>query len=292
MVNIVFMGSPDFAVPSFLALLRNQEINILATCTRPPKPKGRGLQESVTAIQQVSEQHNIKVLHDINDIFQISGVDFIVVVAYGKFLPKVFLDRFVCINLHPSLLPKFRGPAPIQYALLHGEKETGVSIMMLTEEMDAGDLLMQEKYIIKQEDDYHSLSVCLANMGAELLIRSILEYDSIEKTQQDERLVTFSKKIDDLLVNWEEDDNLNVYNKVRAFLGAKCRISVYNVKIIQASLAPVADDTSVKPGTVINKQYIKCKTGFISPIVVQPAGKKKMSFQDFYHGYLHKKSYE
>ncbi|ETO91879.1 MAG: methionyl-tRNA formyltransferase [Candidatus Xenolissoclinum pacificiensis L6] len=285
-LNIVFMGSPSFAVPSLKFLHNSNDINVVAVCTQPPKAQGRKKMITPTIIHKLADDLNITVIHDFKNLYTIPDLDFIAVVAYGMFLPSEILSlpKYSSLNVHPSLLPKLRGPAPIQYALLNNHQYTGVSIIKLIEKMDAGDILLQERLNIKIQDRYSDLENKLSEMGAELLLRALKEYSNITPRKQDHKNVSFSHKIQDIQIDWLHDNVLTVYNKVRAFDGAKCMVQDYQVKIVSANIITDNTTNKVAPGKILDAKYIKCLDGLIEPITILPAGKKVMPFQDFLRG--------
>jgi methionyl-tRNA formyltransferase (EC 2.1.2.9) len=173
--RIVFFGSPEFAIPSLEALYEKEEI--VAVITQPDKPKGRGLKPSPSPVKAWALSKGLKILEPTRlkdpqfiQILKDLSPDLIVVCAYGKIIPKEILEipKFGCWNIHASLLPKYRGASPINWAILEGEKETGITIMLMDEGLDTGPILLQKKINISEEDDANSLSQKLAQLGKEL----------------------------------------------------------------------------------------------------------------------------
>ena len=213
-MRIIFMGNPEFAVPS-LEQISNSKHQILYVVSNPPKKIGRGKKISETAVGIAAKAMEIPVLqppklNDINFLRYISSMqpDIFVVVAY-KILPRELLSipRFGAINLHPSLLPKYRGAAPIQWSLINGDKETAVTTISLSKKIDSGSILMQEKVIINDDDNYGTLSERLSKNGADLVVKTLdgIEAGNINGIVQDESKVTLAPKI--------KSGNLNTTNK-------------------------------------------------------------------------------
>ena len=185
-MRIVFMGTPDFAVPSLQALI-DAGHDVCAVYTQPDKPKGRGHKLQPPPVKELALQHNIPVFQPVNlrgedtqREIQAWGADVIVVVAYGKLLPKAVLDapRLGCVNVHGSLLPKYRGAAPIQWTVLNGDKTAGVTTMFMAEGMDTGDMLLKAETPIGENETAGELSDRLSELGAELLIRTLRELEA------------------------------------------------------------------------------------------------------------------
>lgn len=196
--KIVFMGTPEFARGSLEALVKNG-YNVVATFCQPDKPKGRGMKFTKPPVKEYAEENNIPVyqpnkLRDNKEIIlklREINPDFIIVVAYGKILPKEILDlpEYGCINVHGSLLPKYRGAAPIQWALINGETETGITTMFMNEGMDTGDMLLKEKIFTNENETYETLYNKLEIVGASVLINTLdmlcEDYKSIQRTKQE-----------------------------------------------------------------------------------------------------------
>ncbi|MCK4402060.1 methionyl-tRNA formyltransferase [bacterium] len=221
--NLVFMGTPDFALPSLKALIQAKH-NVICVVMQPDRPKGRRREVVASPVKLCAQEYNIKIFQPetITDALakdiQALSPDLILVVAYGKILPKQILDipRFGCINAHASLLPKYRGAAPIQRALLNGEKQTGVTIMFMNERMDAGDILLQEKVLIGSSDNLETLSDKLSKLSAKLLVKAILQVEqgTCSRTPQHHAEATYAPmlKKSDGLIDWtrsaEEINNM------------------------------------------------------------------------------------
>src|SRR5689334_8844374 len=186
-MRIIFIGTPELTAVSLRRLIATSEFQIVAVVTQPDQPKGRGLKLQPSPVKEVALHANLPILQpqrarEENFIQELAALkpELIAVAAYGQILPKAILDlpRFGCLNVHTSLLPKYRGAAPIQWAILNDEPETGVTIMKMDVGMDTGDMLTQRKTPIASEDNSQTLHDRLAKMGAELLVQTIPEYVS------------------------------------------------------------------------------------------------------------------
>ncbi len=213
-MRIVFMGTPEFAIPSLTVLLRSNH-RVVGVVTQPDRPKGRGQEIAVSPIKQLTVQHNIPILQPLKmkdpaflEALSVWKSDLIVVAAFGRILPKIILDLPPrgCVNVHASLLPKYRGAGPIQWAIINGERETGITIMLMDEGMDTGAILLQEKMPIEPDDTAGTLSAKLAEVGGRLLIETItrLEKGTLVSQQQDNARATMAPllKKEDGLLDW------------------------------------------------------------------------------------------
>lgn len=295
-MRIIFFGTPEFAIPSLNALLLSGE-EIVAVVTQPDKKKGRGHIFTPPPVKEFAINKGIEVFQPTNireDTF-ISKIfdlrpDLIVVAAYGKILPPDILKIPVygCINVHASLLPKYRGAAPIQWAIINGEKKTGITIMMMDEGMDTGDILLQEEVEISEDDNAETLSKKLSELGASLLIKAIkkIEEGSIERLPQ---VGTPSYapplKKEDGLIDWSKPAS-EIFNFVRGMYPWPCaycylnkeRIKIIKVKIIEGMGTPGRIER-------VDRDFIVgTGRGLISIIELQPEGKRIMAAKDFLRG--------
>ncbi|MFA6215909.1 MAG: methionyl-tRNA formyltransferase, partial [Patescibacteria group bacterium] len=246
--KIIFLGTPEFAVPSLLALIANGFKPVLAI-TQPDKPAGRKQELTPPPIKQAALQNEILVLqppakNDLAEIFLQYRPDLCVLVAYGSIIPKDCLNqpRGGFLNIHPSLLPKYRGSSPIQTAILNGEKETGVSIIQLVSQVDAGPIIAQKTMAIAETDNAETLSKKLAELGAELLIEILANYlaGRILPKPQDESKATFTAMIsrEDGQINWQKTA-AEIQRQFRAFYpwpGVFTQISGQRLKIANLSV--------------------------------------------------------
>ncbi len=303
MINILFIGSGEFAVPFLDYLNRKDNINIVAVVTQVDKPGGRGKKLLPTPVKEAAIRLNLDVLQpeninssEIIDFIKKNEIKINVVISYGQIIKK---EIFLCpiynsINVHPSLLPKYRGASPIQNVLLNGEKETGVSIIEIDEKMDAGDILAQKKIEISIDDDFYSLSKKLEEEGKKLLYDTILkiEKNEITKISQNDEEATYCKKIfkKDGLINWKES-SFKIYNKIRAFVKWPVAFTYYEKNLIKIYKAKLTDlEYDYQPGTIyrIDKKNFGVICGdkkLLKIEKLQIQGKKIVSAGDFLNGY-------
>jgi len=307
-MKIVFFGTPQFAVPFLEALARCPDFKVLSVVTQPDKPKGRSLKLESTPIAVSAERLGLLVikLEHLNDnnitIQQYNNADLFIVVAYGVIIPKHILEfpKYGTINLHPSLLPKYRGASPIQAAIVNGDRETGVTLMLLDEELDHGPILWQEIVPIEHHDNTETLSVRLSSIGAQLLLNTIPLYiqGTIQPQPQDHTKATFTKQLTkaDGRIDWRKSAT-DIARMVRAYTtwpGAWTRFE-YNdglvtLKIVKASpIVMTGRDLSLPLGAILqvdNEISVFCGDQTLLRLdTVQPASKKSMSGKEFFNGY-------
>ena len=303
-LRIIFMGTPEIACPALEALLDSREFEVVAVVTQPDQPKGRGLKLQPSPVKEIALAANLPVLQpgrarDENFIQELRGLqpDIIAVTAYGQILPQSILDlpRFGCVNVHTSLLPRYRGAAPIQSAILNGDAETGVTIMKMDAGMDTGDILAQEPTPIQPTDDAQTLHDRLGRMGAALLARTIPDYVSgkIQPQPQPKEGVLLAPKIkkEHGHIDWTQPAQA-IWNRVRAFTpwpGAftflPSQPHPQMLKIWQAE----AVAQSGPPGTILsadkNGIVVACGEGALKILVLQREGSRRMSAQEFLTGH-------
>ncbi len=267
-VDIVFFGTSDFGIPTLQALLEAHWCKVIAVVTQPDRPVGRKQQLQSTPIKEFAEEKGLLVIHELG---MVPDADVGVLVSYGAILPQSVLDKFPygIINVHPSLLPQWRGPAPMQYALLHGDTVTGVSIMKLDKGVDTGPLLSQEQYAIPQDYSLPELSKHLEVMGAHMLERDLRKYidGEIELKQQVSEGVSRShiiKRSDGKITG--SDDPRVVVNTLRAYTPWPGVFGFWNKKRIK-----ILDAHLDGEDLILDK--------------VQIEGKQPMKFDDFKRGY-------
>lgn len=264
-MKIIFMGTPHFSLATLSKLLESKH-KVLKVFTRLDKPKGRGLQLKTTPVGEYCQNLSLPLFktsslkkNDVLEEIRSLNPDAIVVVAFGAFIPKEILEipKFGCINLHPSLLPRHRGPSPIQYALLEGDQTTGVTTMLLDEGMDTGPIFKQEEVAILLEDNYIKLSERLALIGANLMIKTLEEIENgkIKPVPQDPLKATYTKKItsDDLKINWKLPAE-KIKNMIRAFSPFPGAYTYFNKKILKIWEGEVikSDKKDFPPGTIVD----------------------------------------
>ncbi len=298
-MEFIFFGTPHFAVYSLKALIENNFIPSLVV-TQPDRPQGRSGKPISTPVKSFAQEFEIQVLNPdkIDTLFKekIEAInpDLLVVVAYGNILPGWLLRMPAkgSLNLHASLLPAYRGAAPIQRAILNDENLTGVTIMLMDEGMDTGPILTQEKVSIEDDDTAGSLAVKLAKVGSRLLVDTIprwLNYKIMPKNQPDASK-SLAPKIEkkERIIDWTLSAN-EINNRIRALNPNPGAYTLYRGKILKLWKADVIDsDSKLEPGEVIqNSKEFKVATGknIIKLHEVQPEGKKRMSGHQFLLGY-------
>jgi methionyl-tRNA formyltransferase len=298
-MRLAFMGTPDFSVPT-LARLVEQGHDIAAVYSQPPRPKGRGLESEPSPVAKFAEAHGIEVRapkslkgSDAQAEFVALALDAAIVVAYGLLLPKPILDapRLGCFNLHASLLPRWRGAAPIHRAVMAGDAETGVMVMRMEEGLDTGPVLMAERVRIgrKTTGELHDE---LAQLGADLMVRALsaLERGSIAEHVQASEGVTYAKKItkDESHIDWTKSAaQLDcLIRGLSPSPGAWCETRGERVKILYA--APVEGHGA--PGDVLGDEpVVACGEGALKLLRLQRAGRAPMEAREFLRGFpLHK----
>ena len=318
MLNIVFMGTPDFARESLKAIYEAGH-NILAVVTNPDKPKGRGMKLIPSPVKEFAIEKNLKIYQPLkvrnNEDFigEIKSLnpDVICVVAYGKILPKELLDipKMGCINVHGSLLPKYRGAAPIQWSVLNGDKETGITTMYMDVGMDTGDMILKEKVKIGEDETTGELWDKLSKVGAKLLVETLEKIERgiapREKQREDFNLAPMLSK-DMAKINWEEMNAEKIKNLVRGLnpiMGAYSELEGKKVKFWKVNVVNLKDLSQkfpelkeyeyrmngLAPGTVLfadekNGLYINAIDGIIKVLEIQGENAKKMLINDYLRG--------
>ena len=294
--KVVFMGTPSFAVPVLEKLI--ESTNVIGVVTQPDKEVGRKKVLTPSPIKVLAQKHNIKVLQPVKlrneyqDIINLNP-DIIITCAYGQILPFELLDypKYKTINVHGSLLPKYRGGAPIQRSIMNGDKKTGITIMRTDVGMDSGDMISKEEIDILDNDNYETLKEKLSVLGADLLMKTLPDiFDfNVKYIKQNEEEVTFApiiKKEDELLDF--NDTSINIFNKIRALSPEPSCYSLLEgerVKFYETRIGNAKKDVA---GKIINiyKDGIGISTndGEIIITKIQMPGKKVMSVRDFLNG--------
>lgn len=295
-LKLIFMGTPEFAVP-ILKSLKESEHQILSVYTQPPKKSNRGQQINISPVHQFSNKLKINVRspnllnkeEEIN-FFKKLKPDVVVVVAYGKIIPPQLLSlkNIKFLNIHASLLPKWRGAAPIQRAIMEGDDETGISIMQIISELDAGPYMLQEKIKIDKKDNYISLSKKLCNLGSKLILRSLklIEQNNYKFVEQNKNNISYAKKINkkESEIDWSLPAN-NIIAKINGlnpFPGVWFLHKGARFKIVEA----IEVDQSGQIGEVLdNNLTVACKQKAIRVLLIQKEGKKILKTKDFLAGY-------
>ena len=296
-MKIIYMGTPDFAVPALKALA-SSEHEVCAVFTQPDKPRGRKMILTPPDVKVCAKSLNIPVYQpesmkngDALEIINQYNPDVIVVAAYGKILPIAVLDapKFGCVNIHGSLLPKYRGAAPIQQSVLNGDKVTGITTMLMDVGLDTGDILLTEETEIGENETSGELFDRLAVLGGELILKTLaaLEKGEITPKKQDESLATHTSKIDKSLCPIDFSKSASeVHNKVRGLNPwpvATTKICGKNVKVYSTKLCP----KSGKIGEVLSTKplIVACGEKSVEILELQPEGKKRMTADAFLAGH-------
>ncbi len=294
--RIIFMGSPKIS-SEYLQTLTTNNFNVIGVYTQPPRPRGRGMNIQNSPVHEKAISLNLPVYHPENlkdqeniDTFIKLNPDLVVVMAYGVLLPEKILyhSKFGCINIHVSLLPRWRGAAPVEYALLNGDKETGVTIFKLIKKLDAGPILSQSSLSIDYDTDREQLLQKLNSIGKDLLIKTLPNYlnNKISLQEQNEEKATYANKISSIQTKIDFNNNvIKVSNKIKAFSpkpGAWFMFRNERIKIIQCQ-------TSIQnciPSVIINNEFhIGCEGGLIKPRIIQREGKIPMGIGEFLKGF-------
>jgi methionyl-tRNA formyltransferase len=285
------MGSSQFGIPALLALINDKKYKILSIYTKPPKPAGRGYTVQKTPINLIADKYNIECKTPIKLKDEtLPECDLIIVVSYGLILPKSVIDhpKIAAINIHPSLLPRWRGASPIQYSLLNGDEITGVSIVKMTEKLDAGDIFMQKPMKIIKDEKYNKLHDRLANLSASMLIEVLDNIEEIHPYPQSEENITYANKLPNSVeVDFSQDVEV-IIRQINVFSGVFTEILGKKIKIIEADYNKNCG-LDHKIGRVLIQDrniIINCKSGNIIPKIVQPLGKKQMDVKSFLNGII------
>ncbi|WP_264769599.1 methionyl-tRNA formyltransferase [Coxiella burnetii] len=296
-LKIVFAGTPQFAVPTLRALIDSSH-RVLAVYTQPDRPSGRGQKIMESPVKEIARQNEIPIIQPFSLRDEVEqekliamNADVMVVVAYGLILPKKALNAFRlgCVNVHASLLPRWRGAAPIQRAILAGDRETGISIMQMNEGLDTGDLLAKSACVISSEDTAADLHDRLSLIGADLLLESLakLEKGDIKLEKQDEASATYASKIQkqEALIDWRKSA-VEIARQVRAFNPTPIAFTYFEGQPMRIWRATVVDEkTDFEPGVLVDADKkgisIAAGSGILRLHQLQLPGKRVCSAGDF-----------
>lgn len=319
-MKVVFFGTPDFAVPTLSSLLQHPAIDVIAVVSQPDKRRGRGNQLSPSPVKSLALKHDIpvwqplRVKKDVETLTKLrqSEADIFVVIAYGQILSPEILDlpRLGCINVHGSILPKYRGAAPIQWCLYHGETETGITTMLMDAGMDTGAMLLKAYTSISLVDNAQDLAQKLANLGADLLVETVLKWErqEIQPIPQDDAQATYAPLIKkhDYILDWSQPA-IALHNQVRGFFpncvtnfrGQSLKVvatvpSTANLSSLPEFIQfehsiPFLSTQNTRPGEVVSiakglGPIIQAGEGLLLLREVQMAGKRPQSGWDFANG--------
>lgn len=294
------MGTAEFAVPTFKRLLASRR-EVIGVVTQPDRPSGRGREMRISPVKQIALDAGITIhqpervrSEDFVALVKEMSPDAIVVAAFGQIIPKVILDipRLGSINVHASLLPKYRGAAPVHYALFNGETVTGVTTMLMDPGLDTGPVLLQKEVGILPDDNEGSLEVRLAEVGADLLIETIelLEKGAITPKPQDASLATYapSVKKEECRIDWNQDSN-EIVNRIRGCTPRPGAYTILDDSVLKIWSAEMGEGESGRPGEVIELRQdgilVRAGRGAVRLAEVQPENRKRMTAGDFARGY-------
>ena len=313
MLNILFMGTPDFAKES-LESIYNAGYNIIGVVTNPDRPKGRGMKMIASPVKEYAVSKNIpiyqplKVKNNIEFIDEIKALnpDIICVVAYGRILPKEILEipKYGCINVHGSLLPKYRGAAPIQWAVINGEEKTGITTMYMDVGMDTGDMILKEEVEIGKDETTGKLWDRLSKIGGELLVKTIklIEQGKAPREKQNEDFSMapmLNKEI--AIIDWENKKAIEIKNLVRGLnpiMGAYTFVNDKKIKLWKVNVIENKEFTQLYGEELLNKakngdiilasdrkgMFFKAKDAVIEAIEIQAENSKRMNAKDYLRG--------
>ena len=306
-MKIIFMGTPDFAVPVLESLI-NSRHEVVAVVTQPDRPKGRGKNMQFSPVKECALAHNIPVMQPVNvsvpeviDELRAYEPELIVVVAFGQFVTKKIreMPKYGCINVHASLLPKYRGAGPIQWAVINGERESGVTTMYMCREIDKGDMLLKDTVTLDPKETGDSLHDKLSMMGGPLLLKTIdqLEDGSAVRIPQCEEESTYAPKLEKTMgnIDWTMDaDRIErLVRGLNSWPGTFTKIHGKTVKIWDCDVVRqetlTENQAAATPGTVIvsekDQLIVKAGNGALSLRMLQPEGKKNMTVDAYLRGY-------
>ena len=297
-MKIVFMGTPDFSIPSLKILLENKH-NILSVVTTPDKERGRGQKITFTSVKQFAIENNIPVLQpvklrDENFIKELNNLnpDLFVVVAF-RILPKEVFDipKFGSFNLHGSYLPKYRGAAPIQWALINGDTETGLTTFKLAEKVDTGNIYLQEKIKINPDDNFETLHDRMSVLGSDLVRKTVqlIESGNFELHQQDNLLASPAPKItkEICLIDFHKSAE-EIHNLVRGLSPHPAAFFNFNNKVIKIYKTEIVKNANLKPfkfHQTKTELIVGCGKDALKILEIQQEGKKRMGIEEFLRGF-------
>ena len=298
-MKIIFMGTPDFAIPSLKILVESKH-DVLAVVTAADKQRGRGQKISSTSVKKFAVENNLPVLQpekfknnpQFVDELSKYDADLYVVVAFRILPPEVFnIPKFGSFNLHGSYLPKYRGAAPIQWALINGETETGLTTFKLAEKVDTGNIYLQKKVEIFNEDSLGTLHDRLSEIGAEIVLDTIdmIDGSNYELLKQDDSLATPAPKItkETSLIDWNKSAS-EIHNLIRGLSPIPCAHFIYKEKNIKVYRSEVVERNDLEPGEFAQSKrelLVGCGENVLRILELQQEGKKRMGIEEFLRGF-------
>lgn len=293
------MGTPQFSCPTLEKLIADPDFEVVAVYSREPQIAGRGHKLQNSPIHDLALKHGLKVVTpktlrnaEAQKEFKDFNADAAVVVAYGLILPQEILDgtRLGCINIHPSLLPRWRGAAPIQRTIMAGDKETGIDIIKMDKGVDSGDVIYEEKFSLSGKETYAELAPKLSEMGAEILVKTLknLRDEKVTLRKQDDASATYAKKIEkaECQIDWKNSAQ-EIERKIRGLRGSLDAHFIYDGEKIKIFSAEILDKNSKgEAGKILDEKFsIQCGSGIIRPLILQRQGKKPISTKELLLGF-------
>ncbi len=299
-LRTIFFGTPDFALSPLESLLKDDRFLVTAAVSQTEKPAGRSQEIQESALTLFARARNLPCLAPVKirtpqfeQWLREQQPDICVVASYGKIIPTNILaiPKHGFINIHPSLLPLYRGATPVPFTLLNGDTTTAVTIMLMSEGMDEGDILIQKEFTIAAEETSQTLLPKLFQVGADLLPETLYQYTegSLQATPQDSAKATYSTLLTKEMgqIDWQKENAQQIVNKIRAFTpwpGVFTFLNGKRFKILEAAVLS-ARESEAQPGEVIKDKGVQTIQGFLQPAMVQPEGKKAMAWEDFLRGH-------
>lgn len=299
-LHVIYAGNSAIAIPPLEALLKDKRFVVTSVVCNPPKEKGRGKNLSPAPVCAFAKLNKL-IIHEVGDIQKIESslrpenTDFMVVFAFGQILPKstLTIPKYCCVNIHPSLLPKYRGASPIQEALLHGDKEIGIILIRMNEAMDEGDILKMEKMAIEEGDNAQTLGEKLAKMAATLLPDTLADFarGMIKPQKQDSIKATYCRKIEknDGRIDFSKETAKEIMRKIRAYTpwpSAFFFLDGKRIKILHATHT-AEQKISSGFGEIVDSENLALGSlkGTLYPLIIQQEGRKSLSIKEFLKGY-------
>lgn len=302
-MKIIFMGTPEFACPTLEKILLDKKFDIVAILTKEPQVSGRGHKHKNSPIHDLALKNNLNIYtpsslkndHIYNDLSKLNP-DIAVVVAYGLILPSsiLTLPKYGCINLHPSILPRWRGASPIQRTIFAGDKITGVDIIQMDQGLDTGDILYRTLIELNGDETYKYLANKLSKIGSDAVVETLNmffnnDFSKFKKIKQNNDNAIYADKISkkECQINWQEDA-INIYRQIKALSGSLGCYFYYNNEKIKILDVAIVDNISkdYPIGSFINQEMlIQCNKGIIRPLIVQREGKNAITVSEFIRGF-------
>lgn len=298
-MRLIFMGTPQFAIPSLEKLIKARDLEIIGVFTQADKKQGRKQEISYSPVKKIALKHNLTVfqpnrIKDQTDIILNLKPDIIVVIAYGQIIPQSILDipKYNCLNVHGSLLPKYRGASCLAAPILNGDNETGITIMKMEAKMDTGPILKQFKIKLNHTETLQDIHDTLANLSAEHLDSVILDYtkNKIKEKKQDDNQASYVKltKKSDGLIDWQKSAT-EIEREIRAYFPWPGSFSFYHAKMLKILEAKISNEQlNLKPGEVryqAKKIFIGTGQGVLDILKLQLSGEKILTSQEFINGH-------